>query len=150
GTTEDRMRRQLIKKFAGVPLQSITPDHLQSVLEEMADEGYTKNTVSHVRWDMNQIFRYAMDNGFVERNPAANLFVPRNCVIQEVRAMTFEEVNRGLAVLPLRERLIYKLAILSGMRVGEILALRRDKIAGVVADIRERVYKCGDVDTPKT
>jgi integrase len=63
--------------------------------------------------------------------------------------MTVDEVKGVLAALELRERLIVKLAILAGLRPGEIFGLRRGRIAENVADIQERVYR-GRLDTPKT
>jgi len=45
--------------------------------------------------------------------------------------------------------LIVKLAILGGMRPGEIFALQWKHLSDDAADVRQRVYR-GDVDTPKT
>ena len=53
------------------------------------------------------------------------------------------------AVLELRERLIFKLAVLAGLRPGEIFGLRRSRLSENSADIQERVYR-GKLDTPKT
>jgi site-specific recombinase XerD len=92
-----------------VKLRDVKPVQLQQVLEDAADEGFVKNTVSHVRWDMNQIFRYAVSIGILQRNPAAELFTPRRCSTAEIRVMTIEEVNLVETVLPLRERVIFKL-----------------------------------------
>jgi integrase len=52
-------------------------------------------------------------------------------------------------VLELRERLVFKLAVIAGMRPGEIFALRRSRLGKNTADIRERIYR-GHLDTPKT
>src|SRR5205085_135958 len=49
----------------------------------------------------------------------------------------------------LRERLIFKLALLAGLRAGEIFGLRRTRLSENTADIQERIYR-GRVDTPKT
>jgi integrase len=48
-----------------------------------------------------------------------------------------------------RERLIAKLAILAGMRPGEIFALTWGRLTATHADIRQRVYR-RKIDTPKT
>src|SRR5207249_3661020 len=62
---------------------------------------------------------------------------------KESTAMTNEDrVN-------LRERLIVKLAVLAGMRPGEISGLRRGQIGESSAAIEQRVYR-GTIDTPKT
>ena len=141
GTTEERIRRFLIKKLEGIKVRDVRPWQLQQVLEDAADEGFVKNTVSHVRWDMNQVFRYAVSIGILQRNPAEELFIPRRCSTTEIRVMTLEHVNLAQTVLPLRERLIFKLGVIAGMRPGEIFALRRRSVQGIAADIRQRIYK---------
>ena len=63
--------------------------------------------------------------------------------------MNLEEVKQCLEVLNLRERLIVKLAIIAGMRPGEIFGLTWGRISDTYAEIVQRVYR-GDIDTPKT
>jgi integrase len=63
--------------------------------------------------------------------------------------MTVDEIKRAFGVLELRERLIFKFAVLAGLRPGEIFALRRHRLSENAADIQERVYR-GRLDTPKT
>jgi len=54
-----------------------------------------------------------------------------------------------LSVLEVREQLIAKLALLAGMRSGEIFGLKWARMEADYADIRQRVYR-GDVDSPKS
>ncbi len=63
--------------------------------------------------------------------------------------MTFDQVRLLFSVLDLRERVIAGLAIIAGMRPGEIFALRRSRLESQYADINQRIYR-GQVDTPKT
>jgi len=64
--------------------------------------------------------------------------------------MTLEEVKHCLEVLDLRERLFVKLAIIAGMRPGEIFVLTWGRLSDkTYAEIVQRVYR-GDIDTPKT
>ena len=149
GTTEDRINRHLAKRFKSVKLTMIPGLELQQVLDEKAKEGFSRNTVNHLRWDMRHIFKRAVSTGILKINPAEELFTPRGCTNQEVRVMTLQEVALGLTVLPLRERVIYKLAVVGGMRPGEIFGLKRSSVQGIAADIRQRIYK-GEVDTPKS
>jgi integrase len=63
--------------------------------------------------------------------------------------MTVAEVRRFFAALGQRERLIAGLAILAGMRPGEIFALTWGRLTATHADIMQRVYR-RKLDTPKT
>src|SRR5262245_49363170 len=77
------------------------------------------------------------------------LFVPRSCPKPKRRAMTLADVRKGFNVLPLRERLVFKLGTCAGLRPGEIFALRRHRVLEQVVDIQQRIYR-GKIDTPKT
>jgi integrase len=63
--------------------------------------------------------------------------------------MTVEEVRVLFSVLETRERLIAKLAILAGMRPGEIFGLKWVRLESEYADIRQPIYR-GDLDSPKS
>jgi integrase len=87
--------------------------------------------------------------GYLRMNPALLLFTSRGCKRAEVRVMTMDEVRQLFSVLDIRERLIAKLAILAGMRPGEIFGLKWSRLGSEYADIRQRIYR-GDIDSPKS
>src|SRR5262249_39690133 len=107
------------------------------------------STVDHLRWDLHQVFEMAVSEGHIDRNPASLLFTPREAPQAERRVMNIEQVQICFSVLAQRERLIVKLAIIAGMRPGEIFALTWGRLAATYADICQRVYR-GVIDTPKT
>jgi integrase len=148
-TNEDRFKNHVIPLFLGRDLMSINRDELQKVLDGKAVEGYSFSLVGHLRWDFKQIFHMAVSEGIVPRNTASLLFVPKQVQQPVRRVMTFQEVRNLFNVLEQRERLIVKIAVLSGMRPGEIFALTWDRLQGHYAEIRQRIYK-GHLDTPKT
>ena len=88
---------------------------------------------------MKQIFDMAVAEGHVERNPTLLLFTPKEAKKPVRRAMTIREVQLCFSALDQRERLISKLAILAGMRPGEIFALTRCRLIATYADIRQSI-----------
>jgi integrase len=148
-TTEARMQQHITWEFAKRPLCSFTRDELQDFLEKKGASGLSASVLKHLRWDLRQIFEMAVTEGHLPRNPAHLLFVPRSAASAPKLIMTLEEVNICLKSLATRERLIVKLAILAGMRPGEILGLRWKAVGDGHCDVRIRVYR-GDIDTPKT
>ncbi len=66
----------------------------------------------------------AVAEGYLWSNPAALLFTPRECRRAATRVMTVEEVRQLFSVLDVRQRLIARLALLAGMRPGEIFGLK--------------------------
>jgi integrase len=148
GTTMNRISFHLVSEFGERELPSFRRDELQDLLDRKAN-GLSFSVVDHLRWDMRQIFAMAVAEGTIERNPALLLFTPKEAAQPERRAMTIKEVQICFSVLGQRERLIAKLAILAGMRPGEIFGLTWGRINATYAEIRQRVYR-GLVDTPKT
>jgi integrase len=145
----NRISVHLVEPFADRELRSFRRDELQDLLDLKANVPLSFSVVDHLRWDLKQIFDMAVAENQVERNPALLLFTPREAAKPVRRAMTIEEVQLCFSVLNQRERLIAKLAILAGMRPGEIFALRWGQLTATYADIRQRVYR-GLLDTPKT
>lgn len=98
---------------------------------------------------LRQIFEMAIAEGLLTRNPAAMLFTPSQCPMPERPTMSADQVTQAFAVLDLRERLVFRLAVLAGLRPGEIFALRQSRLTENSAQVQERIYR-GRLDTPKT
>lgn len=148
-TNEDRLRVHLTPVYEQRKLGSFTRDELQDLLDAKAQAGLSYSVVAHLRWDMRQIFRMAVQEGHLLRNPAELLFIPRDAKRPEHTVMTLKEVQICFSSLEPRERLVAKLAILAGLRPGEILGLKWGHLSDTHAYIRQRVYR-GKIDTPKT
>jgi integrase len=149
-TNVNRIRAHLVEWFQLRDLAIFRRDDMQEFLDVKAKtEKLSYSIVAHLRWDLKQIFDLAMSEGIVERNPALLLFVPREAKKPVWRAMTIKEVQLCFQVLAQRERLIVKLALLAGMRPGEIFALTWPRLTATYADVQQRVYR-RQIDTPKT
>jgi integrase len=146
---ESRFKLYLFPSFEERALSALSRDDLQTFLDEKATMGLSRSIVAHLRWDLRQVLRLAMVEGYLPRNPAELLFVPREARTYPRPRMTLEQVSLLFAVLDVRERLIAGFAVLAGMRPGEIFALRCGDVSNGYADIRQRVYR-GELDTPKT
>jgi len=146
---KQRMRTHLLGAFKDRPLDNLLRDELQDFMDSKGNAGLSFSVVDHLRWDLKQIFDMAIAEGKVERNPALLLFTPKTAAKPAHRAMTVAEVRQCFAALGQRERLIAKLAVLAGMRPGEIFAMTWRRLTSTHADIVQRVYR-RKLDTPKT
>jgi integrase len=148
-TNEDRIEHHVTSEFAAHSMKTFDRNELQAFLDRKGAAGLSFSTVDHLRWDLKQIFEMAVAEGVVNKNPAQLLFTPRVCPLPATRILTIEEVRKLFLALGLRECLIARLAVLAGMRPGEIFGLRWARLEAQYADIRQRVYR-GDVDSPKS
>src|SRR3984957_923947 len=145
---KQRIRTHLVTALGDRELTEIRRDDLQAFLDEKGPR-LSFSVVDHLRWDLKQVFDMAIAEGLVERNPALLVFTPKSAAKPIHRAMSVIEVRKCFAALGQRERLIAKLAILAGMRPGEIFAMTWGRLTATHADIMQRVYR-RKLDTPKT
>jgi integrase len=148
-TTTERFQAHLLPAFDGRQLRDLTRERLQRFLDVKTRGGLSKSVVSHLRWDLNAVFKMAADDGLIQGNPAGSLVTPKEARTVEKRSMTKEEIQLALSVLDLRERVVFLFAVLVGMRPGEIFALRWGRVGPDMVNIMERVYRRLPSD-PKT
>jgi integrase len=147
-TTEDRIRFHLISDLGSDRLCSFGRERLQVYLDGKTQSGLSFSTVSHLRWDLRAIFRLALQDGILALSPAEALFVGGKPGGGRT-VLTAEQVQSILDALELREQTIVRLAVFSGMRPGEILALQWKHLLGDHLSVEQRTYK-GRLDSPKT
>ena len=149
----DSITHHIIGAFGSRRLSSLTRDELQRFLDDRKHMAFSM--VDHLRWDVKQILDLAVAEGVIKSNPVCVspgtmlLFVPRECVKPKRPVMTTAQVKQALAVLDLRERLVFKLGVFAGMRPSEIFGLRRGRVKDDYVEVVERVSR-RDIDTPKT
>jgi hypothetical protein len=68
-------------------------DELQGLLDSKVASGYSYSVVAHLRWDLKQIFDMSVSEGYLDRNPADLLFVPREARRPENKSMTLDQTS---------------------------------------------------------
>ena len=105
--------------------------------------------MTQIKFDMLWPVALAAQDRLLPSNPAEMLFTPRTVAAPSRRVLTPEQVQQILQVLPVREQLIVRLALFSGMRPGEIFALQWKHIAGDHVEVVHRIYR-SKLDRPKS
>ena len=144
----NRVEVHLIRPFRDCGLETFKREGLQDFLDDKA-KTLSHAMVNHLRWDLRQIFGMAQAEGLIQRNPAQLLFTPRGAVRSPGAVLSVDQVRLLSGVLQPRESLIAKLAVLAGMRPGEIFALRWADVAETYVEVKQRVYE-GVLDSPKS
>ena len=149
GTSENRIQFHIVRDLGTRQLESFTPTGLQAYLESKAvTHGFSM--VDHLRWDLTSICDLAVAEKVLTTNPAKELYTPSTAKKGACPVMTAAEVENALCAVECREKLILHLAIFSGLRPGEMLAIHRRNISadGSSVEVEQRVYR-GELDTPK-
>ena len=131
--------------FGGMRISEIKPLALQRHIDSMSEKPRTANKTLTV---LRSLFSQAVLWGYLEYNPAAEVkrlpdpFKERNY-------LTLEEASLLLGFLKGGNRLLVKTALLTGMRAGELSALRWQDITPGTIRVR-RSYRDGVFSEPKT
>lgn len=149
GTSENRIKAHIIADLGNCQLESLTLTGLQAYLDKKA-EVYSFSMVDHLRWDLSSICQVAVAEKVLTANPADQLYTPSTAGEGDCPVMTAAEVDKALGAVEQREKLILQLAIFSGLRPGEMLAIQRRNVSpdGSSVEIEQRVYR-GELDSPK-
>lgn len=149
GTSESSIQHHIVRELGNWQMERLTLTDLQQFLNRKAAAG-SYSVVAHLRWHLSSICEMAVAEKVISANPATMLYVPKDAKKGEGRAMTLAEAEKALSLGAPREKLMLHLAVLSGLRPGEFLALQRRHVAsdGSSVTVEQRVYR-GDLDTPK-
>ncbi len=141
----------LIPVFGDTQLRLITKDAVQSFLNAKAQSGSSWKTVKLIRTAFGGIIEAAVRDDLLTSNPVRKTRLPRRAPIEDAIQISPESVRALLEALPEPSRSIATLLAMTGLRVGELLALRWQDVdfeKGFFS-VRQTVYE-GHFDVPKS
>jgi len=107
-----------------IPLGSLRTEHIQSLVTEKMESGTGAATVILSLGVLHSALGQAHKWGMIDRNPASGVVKPRRRR-KEMRTLSVEQARRLLdAAKATRHAVLLQLAVTTGLRQGEILALR--------------------------
>ena len=137
--------------FGQRQLRELTREELQSFLSRKLSNGLSWETVHHFKCGMSKILGAAEEWGYITENAAQKTKLPRRQHGPERVVLTPVQVRDIAAALNEPARSVTLLLVLTGLRVGELLALRWGCIdlKARLLRVAETVYD-GHFDQPKT
>jgi integrase len=118
------LRVHAVPALGKVPLARLTPQQVQALYTTKLNEGLSQTTVRHLHAVLRTAISHAERQGLVPRNVVA-LTNPPRMRRPEMRTLTAEQAQTLLAAAQgNRLAALYVLALTTGMRQGELLALR--------------------------
>jgi integrase len=117
------IEQDILAAFGNLPLAQIDKVMLQTHLNDLAKK-LSAGRVQHARFYMKAIFEEAIDQDFVQKNPARKLILPKELRPVDKTTLTWDQLRRVLASVPLRDRILLILDMTETFRPSELFALR--------------------------
>lgn len=145
------LKKHLLPRFGDKALSELTRQEIQMYVAHLTQEGYAPKSIDHIHDVLSAVLRTAVKWGHLQDNPARGVDLPKLKTVRPKWALTPPQAAALLKALPPLARAMVGLAILSGLRRGELFALRWQDIDEHtrVLTVREAVYD-GTFGTPKT
>ena len=143
--------KHLLPRFGDLPLVEVTRQEIQGYVSHLHQAGYAPKTIDHIHDVLSAVLRTAVKWGHVAANPAHGVDLPALRTVRPKWVLTVQQGAQLLETLPPLSRTMVGLALLSGLRRGELFALRWcdvDFNQGCLT-VSQAVYE-GQFDTPKT
>jgi len=141
----------LVLIFKTVKIQTMSTARIEAFISEKQASGANTETVRCIVNVLNQIMKFAKKRGYIGYNPLADAEKPRGSVRSKGAIFDSDEINRLLnAESDPMYHCLFRLAVFSGARAGELLALRWCDVLWDSKQIRiERSYNNGALYQPK-
>ena len=145
------LEKHLLPHFGDEVITDVTRQEVQACVARLTQAGYAPKSIDHIHDVLSAVLRTAVKWGHLQDNPARDVDLPARKTVRPKRVLTITQAAQLLQALPPLGRTMAGLAMLSGLRRGELFALRWrdvDEPARCLT-VREAVYE-GTFDTPKT
>ena len=144
------LQKHLLPRFGDLPICDVTRQRIQEYVAHLMPD-YAPKTIDHFHDVLSAVLRTAVKWGHLTDNPAHGVDLPRLTTVRPKWALTIVQAEALLNALPPLARTLVGLALLSGLRRGELFALRWKDLdePGRYLAVREAVYE-GKFGSPKT
>jgi integrase len=116
--------KQIVPHIGQIPIQKLRPAHLSELYAKIVQSGLAPRTAGHSHRLLHRAFGIAVQWGILSQNIVGNVSPPR-VASTEIEIMREDDIR--VVLNKLRGRTLYpiaSLALATGMRRGELLALR--------------------------
>jgi integrase len=151
------IRRHLVPFFAGKAVGAIEPDLVEAYAASKRQQGLKPKTIANHLALLHGVFGHAVRKGWSRTNPVAAVDRPSQPGADpDIRFLTHEELKNLLEAVPedplgAIDRVLYLTAAMTGLRQGELIALRWRDVDWGAGMIRvRRSYTRGEFTVPKS
>lgn len=125
---EGRLRAHILPVFGPVALGAIQPADVRAWVAELSAKGLAPSTVKATYLTFGQIMRTAQIDGIIHRSPCIGVELPADTSRTEMHFLTPGQVTTLASSVDDRYRCLIFTAAYTGMRAGELGALKLERL----------------------
>jgi integrase len=119
------LKTHLSPVIGAITLENVTPTDIERFMAHDRQAGASAKTTLNALGFLHSVFEFAQRRGWCSRNPCKLVDKPRVEKTTDIRFLTEDELEALLrATTDPRDRVMYMIAAMTGLRQGELLALR--------------------------
>jgi integrase len=141
----------ILPAYGDLPIQELSRAHIEGCLSKLQQKGYAVSTLRCIRATFSTVLEAAVAQRYLTENPAHGIRLREADSRREPRYYRAPETRRLLGNLEEPCRSVVSVAVFTGLRIGEILALRWKRIDLLNGTIQvAETYSSGEFGPPKT
>ena len=144
-------------RLGGDPIARVTIDQVEQLIAAMRADGKSPKLIRNALTLLYQVFEFGQRKGWCQSNPVKSVDRPQLEESTDIHFLEIEEVEALLRAVPEddplgpTDRVLYLTAAMTGLRQGELLALRWRDVDWAAGRVRVRQnYVRGHWGTPKS
>jgi len=152
---QDIWRIHIQKRVSQITLSEFTPVDGYRLLEAVAKDGFSRNTVAHIKHFLSGIYSWARQNGhFTSANPMTGLKLPKSKPPKDTYAYSLDEERAIMAAIfgetgVSMAKVAVAVASWTGLDMGELEGLRWEDFKNGDLYVTRKIWE-GNIKLPKT
>jgi len=142
------LQNHILPELGSRKLNNITQDDIQAFADSLQDKGIGVNTACGIIGMMQRIFTAAIKKNLVLANPCRDLELPAKDIPQFAPLTRAEQQKLENAAAADKDGTAVMLALYTGMRIGELCALRWDDIdfENRIINVRRTIQRISNME----
>jgi integrase len=131
------LRRWIIPHLGAMPITDVRKMHAVDFANAMADANRSHKSIQATLAVLHTIMEEAVDNRIIPANPIQRVSNPQQPATGAKPVLSLEQIRQLLSRTSGRVRILFRVLVLCGLRIGEALTLRWRSIEGLSLRVSE-------------